>query len=388
MHLHSIRTKVVIALAITLVIGVAGLIMLMRYGFENNSRTLATESVTGSQKLFSILEARETSKMAAVGDSLIANPQIREALVAKDRDRLLRVTASLYAQFKAQGITNVVFHTPEPDMRVLLRVHAPSRFGDSLNRFMLKEAVRTHAIVSGSELARGGFAVRVIQTFPGANGGVGGYLELGEELGQFIHAMKDQTGNDFGLLLSKKYLDRQLWAESSVAWNRRDNWADNETFVVADKTTPANSIIQFNGDLDSLPGQGLVLERFQHGEQVLVRGLFPIRDAAGNIVGAMFVVHDISAFYLSMQHTQNVLIALSVAGLVLIAILVLTLLSRLVFRRLDHIIQVATRVVGGDYATEIKVSSEDEVGQFERLFEQFRRVFVDVLSHVPELQAK
>jgi len=388
MHWNSIRAKVVIALAICLIIGVAGLVLLMRYSFENNSRALATDSVTGAQKLFSILEAREISKMDALGGVMIAHPQVREALVAKDHDRLLQITAPVFSRLKGQGITNLVFHTPEPDMRVLLRVHIPSRFGDSLNRFMLKEAIRTHAVVSGCELARAGFAVRVIQPFPEAKGGVGGYVEFGEELGQFIHTMKDQTGNDYGLLLSKKYLDRQLWSESSTAWNRRDNWDDNATFVVADQTTPADGLMQFNGDLASVPEQGEVLERFQHGQQVLVRGLFPIRDASGNIVGAMFVVHDISGFYLSMRHTQNVLIALAVAGLILITIFVLTLLSRLVFRRLDHIIHVATRVVGGDYATEIQVSSEDEVGQFERLFEQFRRVFVDVLSHVPELQEK
>jgi hypothetical protein len=67
---------------------------------------------------------------------------------------------------------------------------------------------------------------------------------------------------------------------------------------------------------------------------------------------------------------------------------VLTLLTRLIFRRLDNIVMVATRVVGGDYATEITVSSDDEVGQFELLFEQFRCVFVDVPSHLPELQAQ
>jgi hypothetical protein len=49
---------------------------------------------------------------------------------------------------------------------------------------------------------------------------------------------------------------------------------------------------------------------------------------------------------------------------------------------------VATRVVGGDYETEIRVSSDDEVGQFEQLFEQFRRVFVDLLAHIPEFQEK
>jgi signal transduction histidine kinase len=102
----------------------------------------------------------------------------------------------------------------------------------------------------------------------------------------------------------------------------------------------------------------------------------------------MFVVRDISGFYLSMRHTQNVLILLTVVALTLGIIMVLTLLNNLVFRRLQHIIMVATRVVGGDYEREIRVDSDDEVGQFEQLFEQFRRVFVDLLAHVPELQEK
>jgi signal transduction histidine kinase len=99
-------------------------------------------------------------------------------------------------------------------------------------------------------------------------------------------------------------------------------------------------------------------------------------------------VHDISATYVAMRHTRNILVIVTVATLALGMFLVLTLLDRLVFRRLDHIIRIATRVVGGDYESNIQVSSEDEVGQIELLFEQFRCVFVDVLSHVPELMGK
>jgi len=301
---------------------------------------------------------------------------------------LLELTAPLYSKLKSQGITNWMFHTPEPDMTVFLRLHNPPKFGDHLNRFMDKEVARTHAMVSGNELAKAGFAVRILRPFYDSQGAVTGYVEFGEELGQFIHTMKNQTGNDYGLLLNKKYVDRQFWADSSAVWKRRDNWDDNASFVVADKTTASDSIIRFDGDLAAVPDQGKVLERFQERNSVFVRGIFPIRDAAGNTVGAMFVVRDISGFYLAMRRTTNVLAILTVAALTLGILLVLALLTRLVFRRLEHIIAVATRVVGGDYESEILVRSDDEVGQFEQLFEQFRRVFVDVLAHVPELQEK
>jgi len=388
MKWNLIRTKVLAALVACLVVGVGGILALMHYSFARNSQTLAAESVTGAQKLFTILEARETSKMTAVSETLMMNPQVRDAFAAKDRARLLELTSPLYPKLKSEGITNWMFHTPEPDMVVFLRLHNPAKFGDHLNRFMDKEVVRTHSMVIGNELAKAGFAVRILRPFYDSQGGVAGYVEFGEEIGQFIHAMKNQTGDDYGLLLSKKFVDRQFWADSSAVWKRRDNWDDNPDFVVADKTTATDKIIQFQGDLSSVPAQGTALEYFRDGNSVFVRGIFPIRDAAGNNVGAMFVVRDISSFYVAMRHTQNVLVLMTVVALTLGIILVLTLLSRLVFRRLEHIIAVATRVVGGDYETEIRVSSDDEVGQFEQLFEQFRRVFVELLTHVPEFQEK
>jgi histidine kinase family protein len=388
MKLNLIRTKVLLALIACLVIGVAGILALMQYSFARNAGALAAESVTGAQRLFMILETREISKMTAVGDMLTANDQVRDTFASKDRNRLLALTAPMYLELKKQGITNWMFHTSEPAMSVFLRLHNPTMFGDQLNRFMDKEIQRTHAPVAGNELAKAGFAVRVIQPINNAQGQPLGYIEFGEEIGKFIHTMKEQTGDDYGLLLSKKYVDKQFWAQSNAVWKRRDNWNDYPAFVVADKTSSSESIIKFDGDLGAVPGEGTVLERFRDRDSIFVRGIFPIHDVAGNTVGAMFVVHDISATYVAMEHTRNILVLVTVATLSLGMFLVLTLLDRLVFKRLDHIIRIATRVVGGDYQSNIQVSSEDEVGQIELLFEQFRCVFLDVLSHVPELMGK
>jgi HAMP domain-containing protein len=251
-----------------------------------------------------------------------------------------------------------------------------------------KEVVRTHSIVTGNELANAGFAARIIRPFYDSHDQLTGYVEFGEEIGRFIHEMKSQTGDDYGLLLSKKFVGRQFWTNTSASLKRRDNWSDHPNFVVADKTSANDNIIQYQGDLASLGGKGTALERFDVDNSVFVRGIFPIFDTANNTVGAMFVVRDISGTYLSMRHTQNLLVFLSVASLLLGALLVLTMLNRLVFRRLDHIIVVATRVVGGDYGSEILVGSRDEIGRFEQLFEQFRCVSVDLLANVPEFQEK
>ena len=162
MKWNSIRTKVLAALASCLVLGVGGILALLQYSFTRNSQALASDSVAGAQKLFQVLETRETSKMAAVSETLMIDPQVRDAFAAKDRSHLLDITAPLYTKLKAEGITNWMFHTPEPDMAVFLRLHNAPKFGDRLNRFMDKEVVRTHAMVTGNELAKAGFAVRIL----------------------------------------------------------------------------------------------------------------------------------------------------------------------------------------------------------------------------------
>jgi len=93
MKWNSIQTKVLAALVACLVLGVGGILALMQYSFARNSQALALDSVSGSQKLFAILENREISKMIAVSDGLIMNVQIRDAFAAKDRPRLLALSA-------------------------------------------------------------------------------------------------------------------------------------------------------------------------------------------------------------------------------------------------------------------------------------------------------
>ncbi len=45
-------------------------------------------------------------------------------------------------------------------------------------------------------------------------------------------------------------------------------------------------------------------------------------------------------------------------------------------------------MAGGDFESEIGVSSNDEVGQLEQLFEQFRQVFVNTLAQFSEMREK
>jgi len=85
MKWNSIRTKVLVVLAVCLAVGVGGNLTLLQYSFAKNSQALAVEAVNSAERLFKILEDREISKMDAVSETLLMNPDVRDAFAAKDR---------------------------------------------------------------------------------------------------------------------------------------------------------------------------------------------------------------------------------------------------------------------------------------------------------------
>lgn len=66
----------------------------------------------------------------------------------------------------------------------------------------------------------------------------------------------------------------------------------------------------------------------------------------------------------------------------LTGIVMCVLFNRLIVARLERLIRVAKRVVGGEFNVEVVPSAQDEVGKFEELFEQFRRVFVNLVGNI------
>ncbi len=147
--------------------------------------------------------------------------------------------------------------------------------------------------------------------------------------------MKNQTGDDYGLLLDKKYVNRDFWNASNETLGRRDNWNDSSKYVAWDKTSNSGRIFDFKGDLSALPSAGQALDRYHEGNSEYVRGVFPIQDVAGDRVGAIFVVRDITSFYQSMRRTEIMIAVLAVVAALLFTAGFVFMLSRLIFGRLE-----------------------------------------------------
>jgi HAMP domain-containing protein len=287
-------------------------------------------------------------------------------------------------------VTHWYFHDPEPARSCFLRVHAPALHGDVIQRPTFEAAVARQATASGTELGRTAFALRVVR--PWTRGGkLIGYLELGEEIDHFLRRMRRQTGDEFAMLVLKERLDEKAWAATRGA--ARNTWGDRPDVVVVNSTADER-LLGWQGRVQDLPEGGRVLGLDRGGDRALGRGAVPLADASGARVGALLVLHDVTALDRGLEdHYRGVSVMVLAIALGASVLLVL-LLERLVFRRLERLMarmeDLGARVAGGDYdvAPDGPPPSGDEIGRLEEFFARFLRVVGGALSDLQRRQGR
>ncbi len=374
----SVELKLGIAvLAACLVAGLAGA-ELVGGIFARNVEDAALSTLQNAADAFASQERSDVEKLAATLDALLANDDLREAFVARDRARLLAAAAPLFATMKARDrITHWYFIEPEPARTVFLRVHRPELFGDRVDRATLDQAIETRELGAGKELGKTAFALRAVRPWF-HRGELLGYVELSEEIDHFLTAMKSRTGDEYGLLVKKKFLDEESWAR--VLGPRSNTWNDRADVVVVDTTTFTEGIIDYAGELELVPDRGQALGEAVRGERAYVRGIFPVRDAAGRKVGGLFVLHDYTRQHAALRAglLQALLVLLGIGAVA--AAVVVFLVHRLVFVRLERLRHALEEHVDADTlppSRVVELESEDELGRLEALL---RRVLFPVRS--------
>ncbi len=373
MHVLSIRAKLVLAIVATL--GVAGLVSatLVRDVYERSARTASEQALRSAAALYEDLERNDVEKLSSTLDALVSNPALREAYAARDRDRLYAGAAPIFRGLKqSHGITHWYFIDPEPSKRCFLRVHAPDLHDDVIGRATLERAIQARQTSSGKELGKTAFALRVVRPYY-IGGLAAGYMELGEEIDHFLGRMKAQIGDDLAMFVSKRYLDQAEWARTRGA--DQNNWNALPEVVVVNSTTTEPIVDEAAVAGAATPGK--VLDEVERGGSIFVRGVFPVRDAAGAVVGGLVVRHDITALHASMQSGRNRALGLMIALAVAASALVYLLLDRLIFRRLQRMMStmedLSIRLAGGDYdvGSAVHPTGKDEIGRFESFFGEF-----------------
>ncbi len=337
--------------------------------FERNVENAALATLQSAADAFAAQERSEVEKLAATLDVLLGSERLREAFAARDREKLLAIASPFFrTMLDRDRITHWYFIEPEPSRQVFLRVHKPELSGDRVDRVTLQKAIESNDLGAGKELGQTAFALRAVRPWV-HKGKVIGYMELAEEIDHFLSAMKSRTGDDYGLLVKKKFLDEQAWAR--ILGPRSNTWNDRPDVVVVDTTTFTEGIIDFQGEIEAIPDRGLALDEVQEGDRAFVRGIFPVRDATGRKVGGLFVLHDFTAHHGAMRASvlQAFLVLLAL-GLASAAVMIASV-HFLLFRRLERLrraLEARAAETGLPRGRLIQLRTEDEIGRLEALF--------------------
>jgi hypothetical protein len=370
MRTSAAESKLVLSMVVlSVAAGAIGAEVVARH-FEAKVEEVGGHLLQGAAEAFALQQRMESEKLAAALEVVMASGELRAAFLAGDRERLLRLAEPILATLKDRArITHWYFHTAERTPRVFLRVHRPDLLGDEVGRVTMRRAVDSGDIGAGLELGRTAFALRVVRPWL-VDGRLIGYVELAEEIDHFLTSMKGRTGDEYGLLVRKKYLDPATWTRTIGPL--ASSWDAASDALVVDATSTSDGILEWRGDVEALPSTGLQLGEIEHGDRAFVRGVFPVADAAGRRVGALFVVHDFTAHHRAAREGHGFALAVMVAAALLAAGAVALLLHRLVFRRLARLrARLERRATGLTPAGRAGLmQSADDLGRLETLFER------------------
>lgn len=344
---------------------------------SSSLETTGLEAVHGAAVTFESLERSQIGRLSAVLEPLLADPKLQTLYLARDREGLLAATKPLFDQLRERHrITHFYFLDPAPARTCFLRVHKPAQFDDVVHRATLLKAVETGEQAAGLELGKTAFALRVVRPWK-RDGAVIGYLELGQEIDDFLDTMKTLTGDEFGMVLDKAPLDPKGWATMRGA--QRNNWDDYAGFVVADATADERAF-EFGAELLKLQAGGEVLDSGLHSK--LLRGAFPLRDAAGQTIGGVVVRRDVRAELARAANLATTLAGSMAAILVGVLGLAWLVLRRQVVSPVMRLSDAAAAVAGGDLSQRLEAAGTLETSalarSFQHMTESLRTTLADV----------
>ena len=389
--LRTIRFKMLVLIAICLGLGTIQLTWYLNRRHEASISRMTGEAIQGAAAAFRDVERTSAELMGASIDALARDPEVRATLAARDPARALALSQPLFRDYRARyGITHWNYWEPEPPgemapkgLRNIVRVGTPDMHGDFVERTTLARVAGEHRQVKGLDLGYTGLVLRVLAPVE-EEGKAVGYIELGKELGTFLQDVKRITGNEFGALVAKARMDEKKWSAHRSAAGTRNNWEDMPDLLLVENTSAGSDLLRYGGRLEEVPEEGKALEIVRRGGRVLARGVFPIRNVAGDRIGAVFVLRDVTAAHAALRGEERQAILAVVGIMAVLAALLMIAFHVLVVRRLQRMIRVATRVVGGEFDLEIVPSAHDELGELETLFEQFRMLFVELIGQAQQ----
>jgi signal transduction histidine kinase len=285
---------VIVPLAIAMLLLVAAFIAAFVLEARHREADDIARTAASVDAMFKAQSAEGTQVMRTIMELVLKKRSLEAALRARDRDKLLELSTPILNEIRAKNrITH--FYYILPDRTMLLRVQAPNKHGDKIERFVLREAQRTGKPFWGNEQGPlGSFTLRVVYPWV-SDGEVIGYLEMGIEFEDIMQSIKNFLDVDVFVAINKSFFDRAKWDEAQAKSKRPVPWDEFPSVVVLSRTTP-NIPAPIASYLNGLKEQHSkrTFEIAWDG-QVAQTVVAPFSNLRGEQLGELVVLRDITA---------------------------------------------------------------------------------------------
>ena len=246
MKAERIRRRIFIPLGLSLAVLLAASVIGAYWLQDRRIDNRVHSRIDEVHRMFQAELDRDAELMSGLIDFLEADEGLRKAWLAKDRDMLFNIASPIFENIRSKyRVTH--FYLYDVDSTCFLRVHNPSRHGDRIERFTMKEAVQKGEGVHGIELGPfGTFTLRVVHPWR-INGELVGYIELGEAIEHITPHVKGMLGTELFFFIDKSHLNRAKWEEGLKMMKRTGQWDMCDYFVMIDSTmeTPPQELISY-----------------------------------------------------------------------------------------------------------------------------------------------
>lgn len=316
-----LRLVFLVPLSISIVAIVVALIFAL-YQHEHGSIQKDVIKIRASAQEFYEDSIRyDASALRTVMNSLRHDHDLYDALKKGDRQALLQHTAILFDEMKRDFLITHFYFT-SVDRVNLLRVHAPQRFGDTINRITMLDAEKTGTTAYGVELGPlGTFTLRLVTPwYDPQTRELIGYVELGMEIDQVLQKLRDFFGVEVHVLIHKSYLQRDKWEDGMRTLGRTPDWERFPSVVVGSQSPQVlPSIIVEHLTQDTLQASKTIFDSERGGYSYRVAFL-PLLDAGNRNIAHMVLLANVSDDLDSALNSvyASAMTAVVVGGLLLI----------------------------------------------------------------------
>jgi PAS domain-containing protein len=266
------------------------------------------------QQLFKMKLDEDAKILESQINLLRLNKDLHKSYKNQDRKALLKYAMPFFNILNNKyQITH--FYFINLDKICFLRVHNPKRYGDSIPRFTLTEAIDNNAPAYGIELGKfGTFTLRFVYPWY-VDGKLIGYLELGKEIEHITVAIKEILNVELLFTINKSFLNRPDWEEGSRMMERNGDWNLFSDIVVIDKTIPVIQEVKKMIEeisLHSTREHFRTHTKFTFNNKRYNSMPIPLTDAGNRELGDIIVLIDISEHEMVLRTLLIVLITISI----------------------------------------------------------------------------